>query len=159
MTLSAGAAQHVQRSDLHSRPVQVETIRPMLKAPGTKRLKQKYDEPLSAFAFNANLRRYSTEDVVECPPCEQQFYLCENSTLPYDTMMNANYESGLQTSTLLTYVDPSTGRNFLENLRSADDEFLPPPPPRSAPAPPSNGMLTTLTPPMLNRPAEPERLY
>jgi hypothetical protein len=30
----------------------------MLKALGSKRLKLKYDEPLSSFAFNFNLRRY-----------------------------------------------------------------------------------------------------
>jgi hypothetical protein len=31
----------------------------MLKPPGTKRLKPKYDEPLSSLTFNFNLRRYS----------------------------------------------------------------------------------------------------
>jgi len=31
----------------------------MLKAPEIKRLKLKYDEPLSIFAFSFNLRRYS----------------------------------------------------------------------------------------------------
>ena len=34
---------------------------PTLKAPGTKRLKLKYDAPLSKFAFKFNLRRYNTE--------------------------------------------------------------------------------------------------
>ena len=34
-------------------------MKPMLKAPGAKRLKLKYDEPPSNFAFNFNLRRYS----------------------------------------------------------------------------------------------------
>jgi hypothetical protein len=33
-------------------------MRPELTPPGTKRLKAKYDEPLSTFAFNFNLRRY-----------------------------------------------------------------------------------------------------
>ena len=32
-----------------------------LKAPGTKRLRLKYDGPLSSFAFNFNLRRYTQE--------------------------------------------------------------------------------------------------
>jgi hypothetical protein len=31
----------------------------MLKAPGTKRLKLKYDEPPVTFAFNISLRRYN----------------------------------------------------------------------------------------------------
>ena len=39
--------------------VQVETIKPKLKLPGTRRLKLKCDEPLSSFAFNLNLHRYS----------------------------------------------------------------------------------------------------
>jgi hypothetical protein len=37
--------------------VQVEPIKPRLKAPGTKRLKLKYGKLLSDFAFNFNLRR------------------------------------------------------------------------------------------------------
>jgi hypothetical protein len=31
----------------------------MCKAPGTQRLKQKHDAPLSSFAFKFNLRRYN----------------------------------------------------------------------------------------------------
>jgi hypothetical protein len=38
--------------------VQVDPIRPTLKAPGAQRLKLKYEESLSNFAFNFNLRRY-----------------------------------------------------------------------------------------------------
>jgi hypothetical protein len=34
-------------------------MKPMLKAPGTKRSKLKYDEWLSNFAFKLNLRRYN----------------------------------------------------------------------------------------------------
>jgi hypothetical protein len=44
--------------------VQVDPIKPMLKAPGTKRLKLKHDKTLSSFAFNFNLRRYSKGLVV-----------------------------------------------------------------------------------------------
>jgi hypothetical protein len=36
----------------------VEPIKPTLKPPATKRLKLKYDELLSSFPFNGNLRRY-----------------------------------------------------------------------------------------------------
>ena len=39
--------------------VQVDPIKPALKAPGTERWKLKYDEPPSKFAFKINLRRYS----------------------------------------------------------------------------------------------------
>ena len=38
--------------------MQVDPIRPTLKAPGTKRLRLKSDEPLSNFAFKFELRRY-----------------------------------------------------------------------------------------------------
>jgi len=40
---------------------QVDPIKTTLKPPGTKRLKLKYDKPLSNFAFNFNLRRYTKE--------------------------------------------------------------------------------------------------
>jgi len=38
--------------------VQLDTNKPTLKAPGTKRLKLKCDDLLSDFAFKCNLRRY-----------------------------------------------------------------------------------------------------
>ena len=49
------------------RAVQVDPIKPTLNAPGTKRLKLKYVELLSSFAFNFNLRRYSMESVAPPP--------------------------------------------------------------------------------------------
>ena len=39
--------------------MQVDPIKPSLKAPGTKRLRLKHDTPLSNFAFTFNLRRYT----------------------------------------------------------------------------------------------------
>jgi len=44
----------------HGRAVQVDPIKPMLKPPGTKRLKLECAELGSNFAFNFNLRRYTT---------------------------------------------------------------------------------------------------
>ena len=41
------------------RAVQVDPIKPTLKAPETKRLNLKYGERLSSFAFNSILRRYN----------------------------------------------------------------------------------------------------
>jgi len=38
--------------------VQVAPIKTTMKAPGTQRLKLKYDQPLSNFAFKFNLRRH-----------------------------------------------------------------------------------------------------
>ena len=59
----ARSARHPDRASepQHGRAVQVDPIKPALKAPGTKRLELIYDGPLSNFAFNFNLRRYSTE--------------------------------------------------------------------------------------------------
>jgi len=53
-----------RRGVLRGRAVQVDPIKPTLKAPGTKRLKVQYDEPLLTFAINFSLRRYNVEDDV-----------------------------------------------------------------------------------------------
>jgi hypothetical protein len=41
------------------RAVQVDPVKPTLKAPGTEHLKLKHDKRLSIFAFKFNLRRYN----------------------------------------------------------------------------------------------------
>ena len=41
--------------------MQVAPIKPTLKAPGTKRLKLKYEQLLSTVGFNFNLRRYNKD--------------------------------------------------------------------------------------------------
>jgi len=41
------------------RVVQVETLEPKFKAPGTKRLKLKCEKPLSSYAFSLNLHHYT----------------------------------------------------------------------------------------------------
>jgi hypothetical protein len=48
--------------------VQVDPMDPVFKAPGTKRLKLKYNELLSKFAFKFNLRRYLETGVVPLEP-------------------------------------------------------------------------------------------
>jgi hypothetical protein len=55
----------------HGKAVQVDPIKPTLKARGTKRLKPQQDEVLSSFAFNLSLRRYSTAATRRwgCPSC------------------------------------------------------------------------------------------
>ena len=45
--------------------MQVDPIKPTFKSPETERLRLKYDESLSIFAFNFNLRHYSLEDAAE----------------------------------------------------------------------------------------------
>jgi hypothetical protein len=52
----------------HGRAVQVDPVKPTLKPPGTKHLKLKSDKPLSKFAFNFNLRRYTMGSAVGAPP-------------------------------------------------------------------------------------------
>ena len=47
--------------------VQAEPVKPVLKAPGTKCLKPQYENLLSNFAFNFNLRCYTTGIDVEMP--------------------------------------------------------------------------------------------
>jgi hypothetical protein len=49
--------------------VQVDPIKPTLKAPGTKRLKLDHDEPLSNFAFKINLRHYKERARVAVEVC------------------------------------------------------------------------------------------
>jgi len=39
--------------------VQVDPYKPTLTGPGAQRLKLQYDEPLSIFAFESNLRHYA----------------------------------------------------------------------------------------------------
>ena len=46
----------------HGRAVQAEPMKPVLKTPRAQHLKLKYDEPLSNFGFNSNLRRYIMGD-------------------------------------------------------------------------------------------------
>jgi hypothetical protein len=46
------------------RAVQVDPIKPTLKAPGIKLLKLKYDKPLSSFALKFYLRRYTLASFV-----------------------------------------------------------------------------------------------
>jgi hypothetical protein len=47
------------QQDRDGRAVQVNPIKPMLKAPGTKRLKLEYAQQLTFFAFRFNLRCYT----------------------------------------------------------------------------------------------------
>jgi len=50
---------HCRRAGFHGGEVQVDPMKPVLKQPGTERLNLECDEPLSNFAFNFNLRRYT----------------------------------------------------------------------------------------------------
>jgi hypothetical protein len=47
--------------------VQVDPIKPTFIAPGRRRSKLKYDEPLSSFALNLNLRCYSMGGIAANP--------------------------------------------------------------------------------------------
>ena len=60
--------------------MQVDPIKSSLKAPGTMRLKPKYDEPLSIFAFNFNLRCYTLVAIHEYIHILQQAMLAGDVT-------------------------------------------------------------------------------
>ena len=51
--------------------MQVDPIKPKLKAPGTKSLKLKYDNPPSSFAFNCDLRRYNPAEITAKTSAQQ----------------------------------------------------------------------------------------
>ena len=67
MTNQAHIMRSLEYQDL-GRAVQVDPIKPKLKAPGTKRLTPKYDERLSNFAFKFKLRRYTRRSVPPSSP-------------------------------------------------------------------------------------------
>ena len=48
-----------QPAHYHGSVVQVDPMKPVLKAPGCKYLKLKHDKRLSSFGFKFNLRRYT----------------------------------------------------------------------------------------------------
>ena len=56
----AAGAPHADAARL-GKAVQLDPIKPTMKAPGIKLLKLKYDKPLSNFAFKFNLRHYNSE--------------------------------------------------------------------------------------------------
>ena len=62
--LRLGRSDLLLRQGRHGRAVQVDPINPTLKAPGNKRLKVNFDEPLSNFACIFNLRRCSKDPAV-----------------------------------------------------------------------------------------------
>jgi len=53
-------AHHHRGIQRHGQAVQADPIKLKMNPPGTERLKLKYDDPLSNFAFRFNLRRYNT---------------------------------------------------------------------------------------------------
>ena len=55
-----------RRSSNRGRAVQVEPMKPVLKAPGSTLLRLRCDGPLSNFAFKFNSRRYTQGRRAEC---------------------------------------------------------------------------------------------
>ena len=50
--------------------MQVDPVKPTLKAPGTERLKVKHEEVLSNFGFTFNLRHYNLVNDAAMPPSD-----------------------------------------------------------------------------------------
>ena len=65
-TCAAAPGAQVVRHACPGRAVQIDPIKPTLKAPGSKCLKLGDEKPLSNFAFNFNLRRHALE--LDCVP-------------------------------------------------------------------------------------------
>ena len=61
--------------------MQVDPIKPTLKAPGSERLKLKYDEPLSNFAFNIYLRRYTEVQIEESIDADYENIVAGDNTV------------------------------------------------------------------------------
>ena len=57
----------VSNATIWVKAVKVDPVKPKLKAPGTKRLKLKYDQLLSSVAFSFNLCRYIWDTVPMLP--------------------------------------------------------------------------------------------
>jgi len=53
-------------------------MKPVLKAPGTQRLKLKYDKRLSNVAFNFNLRLYMTGELLSVTKAGREFTPVDN---------------------------------------------------------------------------------
>ena len=62
--------------------MQVDPIKSTLKAPGTNPLTLKYDEPLSTFAFNSSLRRYTVATHAESDAVAAAAHADGDSTQP-----------------------------------------------------------------------------
>jgi hypothetical protein len=65
---ATAAAATAAAAESLGRVVQANPIKPKLKAPGSKRLKLKYGALFSRFAFNFDLRRYTSASVPWRPP-------------------------------------------------------------------------------------------
>ena len=70
MSLKRPSATHSLSMEyaFKGKAVQVDSIKPTLKAPGIKLLQHKYDKPLSNFALKFNLRRYTKGSTSHPPP-------------------------------------------------------------------------------------------
>ena len=66
----------------HGKAVQIDPMKPSLKAHGTKRLQLKFDILLSNFAFKFNLRRYTTDAAAGTVTVSQQRYLAAGAHTP-----------------------------------------------------------------------------
>ena len=85
---------HRRGSQVRGRAVQVDPMKPTLKAPGSKRLKLEHEKLLSNVGFNFNLRRY-TKETFDPKGCSSDDY--------YDVLASAQRrEAGAYTRPLLS---------------------------------------------------------
>ena len=94
--------------------VQVGPIKPTLKAPGTKRSKPEYDEPLSNIAFKFNVRRY-----IEVRRCRFDPIKCE-SNAPGTKRLKLNYDILLSSFAFYFNLRHYTGGRLPAQMPGAD---------------------------------------
>ena len=70
--------------------MQVDPIKPTLKASGTRRLKPKYDEPLSNVASRFNLRRYNEAEMAAAEWQRTRTYLGRASHYSHESPPHLN---------------------------------------------------------------------
>jgi hypothetical protein len=103
----------------------------MLKAPGSKRLTLKYDEPLSNFAFKFNLRRYIM-GLPQCSAAEMDAALTTGSTATNETNgTQASDGGGNPTSVTTTDVDGDVAS--MPSTNGTGETLAPAPTPEARP--------------------------
>jgi hypothetical protein len=85
--------------------VHVQPINPMLKAPGIKRLKLRYDTLLSNFALNFNLRRFPTACRARGQTAARGETLSARSCCSSMSSRRASYGTAVQADSIKTRVE------------------------------------------------------
>jgi hypothetical protein len=102
--------------------VQVDPIKPTLKAPGTRRLKLKYYELLSSFAFNSNVRRFTRGGRRGLKEADNAEAMGEAflQNFPLEITQAAKYNFAKYAGALVSRLTAGPGRGCIDNDHSTD---------------------------------------